>query len=122
MRRPTRLGLAVVAVLLVLLGAYTAYWLIVAKRITDGVAAWARTERSEKIDVSWKSIGVAGFPFTFRLELENAVLRDGRLTPSPELRIPGFSPAPGPGTSPAGDCWRPRACLPFSPEAANGHR
>ena len=32
MRRPTRLGLAVAAVLLVLLGAYTAYWLIVAKR------------------------------------------------------------------------------------------
>jgi len=91
MRRPTRLGLAVVAVLLVLLGAYTAYWLIVAKRITDGVAAWARTERSEKIDVSWKSIGVAGFPFTFRLELEKAVLRDGRLTPSPELRVPGVS-------------------------------
>jgi hypothetical protein len=91
MRRPTRLGLAVVAVLLVLLGAYTAYWLIVARRITDGVADWAQTERAEKIEVSWHSIGVAGFPFACRVALEDAVLRDGRLTPSPELRIPALS-------------------------------
>ena len=91
MRRPTRLGLAVVAVLLVLLGAYTAYWLIVARRITDGVAAWAQTERAEKIDASWERIGVAGFPFACRVELENAMLRDGRLTPSPELRVPAVS-------------------------------
>jgi len=91
MRRPTRLGLAVVAVLLVLLGAYSAYWLIAAKRITDGVTAWAQAERADKIDVSWHSIGVAGFPFAWRLALDNAVLRDGRLTPSPELRIPTLS-------------------------------
>lgn len=87
MRRPTRFGLAVVALLLVLLGAYSAYWLVVASRITEGVAAWAQTERAEKIDASWEKIGVAGFPFACRVELENAVLRDGRLTPSPELRI-----------------------------------
>src|SRR6516165_3495409 len=91
MRRPTRLGLAVVAVLLILLGAYTAYWLIIARRITDGVAAWAQTERAEKIDASWERIGVAGFPFACRVELENAMLRDGRLTPSPELRVPAVS-------------------------------
>src|SRR6516164_9943016 len=91
MRRPTRLGLAVAAVLLVLLGTYTAYWLIAAKRITDGVTAWAQTERADKIDVSWHSIGVGGFPFAWRVALDNAVLRDGRLTPSPELRIPALS-------------------------------
>jgi hypothetical protein len=91
MRRPTRFGLVVVAVLLVLLGAYTAYWLIVARQITDGVAAWAQTERAEKIDVSWNTIGVGGFPFACRVALETAVLRDGRLTPSPELRIPALS-------------------------------
>jgi hypothetical protein len=91
MRRPTRFGLAVVAVLLVLLGAYTAYWLVVARRITDGVAAWAQTEHAEKIDASWERIGVEGFPFVCRVELENAVLRDGRLTPSPELRVPALS-------------------------------
>jgi hypothetical protein len=91
MRRPTRLGLAVVAVLLVLLGAYTAYWLIVATRISDGITAWAQTERAEKVAISWQKIGVAGFPFVWRVELENAALRDGRLTPSPELRIPAVS-------------------------------
>jgi hypothetical protein len=91
MRRPTRLGLAVVALLLVLLGAYTAYWLIVATRISDGIAAWAQTERAEKVDISWQKVGVNGFPFGWRVELENAVLRDGRLTPSPELRIPAVS-------------------------------
>jgi hypothetical protein len=91
MRRPPRFGLVVVALLLVLLGAYTAYWLVVARRITDGVAAWAQTERAEKIDAVWKKIGVAGFPFVCRVELENAVLRDGSLTPSPELRIPALS-------------------------------
>jgi hypothetical protein len=91
MRRPTRLGLAAAAVLLVSLGAYTAYWLIAAKRITDGVTAWAQAERADKIDVSWHSIGVAGFPFACRVALDNAVLRDGRLTPSPEVRIPTLS-------------------------------
>jgi hypothetical protein len=91
MRRPPRFGLVVVALLLVLLGAYTAYWLVVARRITDGVAAWAQTERAEMVDASWEKIGVAGFPFACRVELENAVLRDGRLTPPPELRISALS-------------------------------
>ena len=91
MRRPTRLGLAFIAVLLVLLGAYTAYWLIVATRISDGITAWAQTERAEKVDVSWQKVGVTGFPLFWRVQLENAVLRDGRLTPSPELRIPTVS-------------------------------
>jgi hypothetical protein len=91
MRRPTRLGLAVVAVLLVLLGAYTAYWWIVATRISDGITAWAQTERAEKVDISWQKIGVTGFPLFWHVNLDNAVLRDGRLTPSPELRIPMVS-------------------------------
>jgi hypothetical protein len=91
MRRPTRLGLALVAVLLVLLGAYTAYWWIVATRISEGVTAWAQTERAEKVDISWQEVGVTGFPFFWRVTLDHAVLRDGRLTPSPELRIPALS-------------------------------
>ena len=91
MRRPTRLGLAFLALLLVLLGAYSAYWLILAGQIKDGVAAWAQTERAEKIEISWEKIGVTGFPFAFRVGLESAVLRDGRVTPPPELRIPALS-------------------------------
>jgi len=91
MGRPTRLGLAVIAVLLVSLGGYTAYWLIVANRISEAIAAWAQTERPEKVDVSWQKVGVWGFPFFWRVELENTVLRDGRLTPPPEVRIPVVS-------------------------------
>jgi hypothetical protein len=88
MRRPTRLGLAALALLLVLLGAYTAYyWLIVVRQIKDGFAAWAQAERAEKVDVSWQKIGATGFPFTCRVALDTVVLRDGRMTPAPELRI-----------------------------------
>ena len=91
MRRPTRLGLVVAAVLLVLLGAYTAYWLIVASRISDGITAWAQTERAEKVDISWQKVGVRGFPLFWRVEFQGAVLRDGRLSPSPEVHLPAVS-------------------------------
>ena len=91
MRRPTRLGLAVVAVLLVLLGAYIAYWLIVATRISDGITAWAQTDRAERVDISWQQVGVTGFPLFWRVALDHAVLRDSRLMPSPELRLPSVS-------------------------------
>jgi hypothetical protein len=90
MRRATLLGLAVLIPLLVLLGAYTAYWLIVAGRIKDGFVTWAQTERAGKIDVSWQNIGVTGFPFACRVKLEGTILRDGRITPPPELRIPAL--------------------------------
>ena len=91
MRHPTRLGLVVAAVLLVLLGAYTAYWLIVASRISDGITAWAQTERAEKVDISWQKVGVRGFPLFWRVELQGAVLREGRLSPSPEVHLPAVS-------------------------------
>jgi hypothetical protein len=88
MRRPTRFGLAAFALLLVLLGAYTAYWLIIVEQIKSGVIAWAQAERTEKIDVSWERIGVGGFPFACRVSLKTATLHDRRLNPAPELRIP----------------------------------
>ena len=91
MRRPTRFSLAAFALLLVLLGAYTAYWLIIAEQIKSGVTAWAQAERAEKIDVRWESIGVGGFPFACRVSLKTATLRDRRLNPAPELRIPALS-------------------------------
>jgi hypothetical protein len=88
MRRPTRFGLAAFVLLLILLGAYTAYWLIVVEQIKNGVTAWAQAERAEKIDVSWERIGVGGFPFACRVSLTTATLRDRRLSPAPELRLP----------------------------------
>jgi hypothetical protein len=91
MRRPTHLGLALLVLVLVLLAGYSGYWLIVAGQIKDGVTAWAQAERAEKIDVSWHSLGVTGFPFQCRIAFATVVLRDGRVTPAPELRIPALS-------------------------------
>ena len=87
MRRSTRLGLAAVVGLLILSGAYTLYWWIVADRIENGFAAWQQSIRAQKIDASWQTIRVAGFPFHFRISLSNAALRDRALTPAPEVRL-----------------------------------
>ncbi len=91
MRRSTRLGLAAVVLLLVLLGGYAAYWRIVAGRIEDGVVAWQQSVRARKIDASWQRLRVAGFPFAFRVEAENALLRDRALSPPPELHLPALT-------------------------------
>ena len=88
MRRPTRLGLAILAALLVIACAYSAYWFVVAGRIKEGIVAWAQSARAEKIDVSWREIRVNGYPAGFLIELEAAVLRDNGLIPAPELRTP----------------------------------
>ena len=96
MRRRTILGLAVLALPVVLFGAYTAYWLIVAGQMKDGVSAWAQAQRARKIEVSWQNIDVGGFPFACRVEIGNAVLHDGRVTPPPELRIPTLDAAARP--------------------------
>jgi hypothetical protein len=88
MRRPTRYGLAALAALLLLLGGYSAYWLIVAHRIENGIAAWAQSARERKVDASWQAIGVAGYPVRFRVDLKDAALRDRSVAPAPELRIP----------------------------------
>ena len=115
MRRSTRLGLAILAALLGIAGAYTAYWFIVAGQIKDGVAAWAQSARADKIDVSWQEIGVTGFPIAFRVEIEAAALRDDAVTPSPEFRVPSLS-----GTARPWDFadWRIEARAGFSAELA----
>jgi hypothetical protein len=96
MGRPTRLGLVILAVLLVIAGAHAVYWYIVAGQIEDGVVAWAQSARADKVDVSWHKIHVTGFPIAFRVELETATLRDGAVTPSPEFHIPSISGTAGP--------------------------
>jgi hypothetical protein len=91
MHRSTRLALAVFAALLMIVGAYTAYWFYVAGQIRDGIAAWAKSAKAEKIEASWQRIHVGGFPTAFRVELETAALRDNAVTPSPEVQIPSLS-------------------------------
>jgi hypothetical protein len=104
MRRPTGLGLAAAVLLLVVsLGAYSAYWWIVAGRIEDGLVAWQQSMRAQKIDVSWQRPRVAGFPFHFRIELASAALRDRARRPAPELHLPALTGSAGPWNF---DSWR----------------
>jgi hypothetical protein len=91
MRRPTRLGLALAVLLLALFGVYSAYWLIAAGRIEDGVGLWAQSLRPQNLDLSWRAIRVGGFPFVFRVELDEARLRDGGGSPGGEVRVPLLS-------------------------------
>jgi hypothetical protein len=86
--RAMRGGVAALVVLLVVLGGYGAYWLIVAHRIEQGIARWAQSEQARKLDTSWQSLAIGGFPARFRIKLRNAVLRDRSLSPAPELHVP----------------------------------
>ncbi len=87
MRRSTRFALAAVIVLLVLAGAYTAYWWNVAGRIKDGLVEWQQTEKAHKIDAGWRDLQVSGFPFEFRVAVAEAALRDHTWNPGPEVRL-----------------------------------
>jgi hypothetical protein len=87
MRRSTRVGLIAVVLLLVLFGAYAAYWWTVAGRIRDGMAAWRQSEEGHKVDAAWRGLRVTGFPLAFRIEVTDASLRDRVWNPAPELRF-----------------------------------
>jgi hypothetical protein len=91
MPRSTRFGLAILAALLVIGGGYTAYWFLVARGIETGIVDWRQSQRADKIDLSWQKMQVSGYPAAFRVDLGSAALRDGAITPSPELHIPVLS-------------------------------
>src|ERR1700761_5235565 len=91
MPRSTRFALLMLAALLVVGGGYTGYWFLVARRIEAGFVDWAISQRAEKIDLSWQRMRVSGYPVAFRVDLSSAALRDGAITPSPELHIPVLS-------------------------------
>jgi hypothetical protein len=103
MRRRTQFGIAAVAVLVVLLSAYSAYWLVVARRIENGIALWASSARERRLDASWHRFGVAGFPLRFQIALKGGVLRDRSVDPAPELRVPMLSGSAAPWNL---DDWR----------------
>jgi hypothetical protein len=92
MRRRTRLGLIVAILLLITgVGAYTAFWFIVAGKLRDGLSEWAQTAREQKVEASWRGLRVGGFPFAFRIELTEAALRNEAINPPAELRMPLLS-------------------------------
>ncbi|HEV2302283.1 MAG TPA: DUF2125 domain-containing protein [Stellaceae bacterium] len=88
MRRSTRLGLALLVLLLLLFGAYSAYWRLTAGQLGQGFAAWAQAARAQQVHAAWKKLSVGGYPFSFRVELTDAEFSDGAITPPPRLRAP----------------------------------
>ncbi len=120
MLRLRRFALVGLAALLFVGGAYTAYWFLVARQVEAGIVDWALSQRADKIDASWQKIRVSGYPVMFRVDLGSAVLRDGTVTPSPEVHIPVLS-----GTARLWDLadWRLAAPAGFAADlAAAGRR
>jgi hypothetical protein len=103
MHLPMRYGFVACAALLVLLAAYSIYWLIVARGIENDIAVWPQSMREREVDVSWRAMGIAGFPIEFRVDLQNAALRDRSVVPAPEIRIPALSASAAPWDL---DDWR----------------
>jgi hypothetical protein len=92
MRRRTRLGLVIAVLLtLVVCGAYTAFWFVVAGKLEEGLTDWAQSARAQKLDVSWRQLRVGGFPLAFEIELREVALRDEAITPPAEFHAPLLS-------------------------------
>src|SRR5258708_36422028 len=62
MRRPTRLSLAAVVLLIAVFGAYSAFWFVAAGRLEDGVGQWAASLRAQNLGLSLRTIRVGRFP------------------------------------------------------------
>jgi hypothetical protein len=89
MRRLTTIvGLAV---LIAAASAYTGFWWVAADKIKAGAIEWAQSVRQQKIDVSWQTIRVAGYPLSFRLELGGVAVHDGAMSPAGDFRAPNVS-------------------------------
>ena len=108
MRLPRYGRLIVVAVLVVVLGGYSAFWFVVAGKIENGIGEWAESLRPHNVDLSWRSIRVGGFPLSFRAEAQEVLLRDPALTEPAEVRVPRLSAAARP--------WNLRAWRLTAPE------
>lgn len=87
MRHSTRSAVVAFVVLLVPVGAYIGYWRFVAAQIENGLDVWRQSAPKQKIDASWQRLQVTGFPFAFRVEIDNASFRDHAWNPAPELRL-----------------------------------
>jgi hypothetical protein len=92
MRRRTRLGLVIaVPLLLVVCGAYTAFWFVIAGKLEEGLTEWAQSAKAQKLEASWRALRVGGFPLSFHIEFSDAALRDEAITPPAELHAPLLS-------------------------------
>ena len=94
--RSVRIPLVILLGLLVLAGGYAVYWRIVSGQIKQGLIAWQQSEKKDKVDASWQRLRVTGFPFAFRVEVDNATFRNHTWSPAPEVRLAKLSGAARP--------------------------
>jgi hypothetical protein len=95
MRRST--VFRVVAVVLVLgIGAYSVFWWVAAGKIEDAAKTWRETAQAQKIEASWQSMGVSGYPLAFRLRLSDMTLKSSASNPPVQLQAPLLTAAARP--------------------------
>jgi hypothetical protein len=85
--RRLRFGLVLLVALAVLCGGCVAWWWYVAARIKTDVVAFRNEQGARNIDVSWRNLNISGFPLGWHVALEDALLRDRRRSPAPELHV-----------------------------------
>jgi hypothetical protein len=86
MRRPARLALITLLPLVLLAGAYGAYWFYVAGLVRDAIVDWAAARRAEGITVGWDGYAISGFPGALRVTIEAPVFANSAATPGYEAR------------------------------------
>src|SRR5437667_9841954 len=80
--------IAPIVALVLALALYTGYWFYAAGLVRQGIVDWIEARRHEGYTVGADRIAVGGFPFVLRARLDGAVLEQGRVEPSYELRLP----------------------------------
>jgi len=92
MRRSTVLGLvAIVLVLVIAAGAYTAFWWVAAGKIEEEANKWVQIGAEQQIEVSWTKLRVTGFPLGFHAEAHDVLFRRMGAPPAVELLVPYLS-------------------------------
>jgi hypothetical protein len=66
-----RIIIGLLALIVLLAGAYCGYWYYTANNLRAGIDPWAEAQRAEGYDLHWDAVAVGGFPFTIRLRFDN---------------------------------------------------
>lgn len=76
-KKPSRLGLFLPFVfLLIFVAAWSAWWFIAAGRINQGVDRWIEEQAGKGVDISYKSRSLGGYPFRFELVFNRPIVED----------------------------------------------
>ena len=74
-RRRAILLIGALVLLIVVAGAYYAYWRIVAQQLEAGIEAWAEQQRALGNEVAFEWDGIGGFPFRFAATFREPAIR-----------------------------------------------